>query len=89
LNSFLAIAKGTFHYLGGEDSTFLVWNLRVQLVFFLLEVINGVQINNLLQMSDRNQRFLFLLPVIFIRIRFVIAKRLSRGFGAGNPLCAG
>ena len=40
-------------------------------------------------MSDRNQHFLLLLSVIFIRIRFVIAERLSRGFSAGNPHCAG
>jgi hypothetical protein len=31
-----------FHYLDGEDSTILVWNMRVQLVFRQIQITDEV-----------------------------------------------
>jgi hypothetical protein len=45
-------------------------------------LINGVQMRNtLLQMSDHKQYWSLLLSLILIRIKGVITKRFSGGFG--------
>jgi hypothetical protein len=39
---FMDCERNIFHYLDGEDSTFLVWNLRVQLVFRQFHITDKV-----------------------------------------------